>query len=345
MLALTEDEKVFIGSIFVEANFSVSKAIEAASFIKLIIVVTRRSRCGLRDKKKDKEGEGLHISQFKACIRYMSGYVAKRLHVRKLRTIDVRVSPAPISANGDVFLMTNYAEGQQLQHETEMLTRRLTIARTTLETISKEQWAPEVLKTARETLDTLDTLDGLDALKIFYRKTSVGNQQLQYECSIAERKMAIARAALETIANHGETDAGVRKLARETLDGFSVLSDGEKFMGFFLNVQQGEVIAPVDPIDLQNFHEKWESVSAGLGKGGAIGLGALALGSAAAEAGPLWFRNSLLGIVLTQGLLADWQQGTELDGSVYRVAATIPLNGVQFDPDAFVTRLTAERRA
>jgi hypothetical protein len=177
-----------------------------------------------------------------------------------------------------------------------------------------------------------------------YRGMSVGNQQLQYEHSVAERKMAIARTALETIAN-GEADPAVRMLARETLNEFNVLCDAEKFLGFFLSVQQGDAIAPVDLIDLQNFHEKWESVSAGLGKGGAIGLGALALGSAAAEAGPLWFRNSLLGIVLTQGLLADGQQGTELDGSVYRVAATIPLNGVQFDPEAFVTRLRAERSA
>jgi hypothetical protein len=45
------------------------------------------------------------------------------------------------------------------------------------------------------------------------------------------------------------------------------------------------------------------------------------------------------------GLLADWQRGTELDGSVYQVAATIPFNGVQFDPEAFVTRLRAERCA
>jgi len=40
--------------------------------------------------------------------------------------------------------------------------------------------------------------------------------------------------------------------------------------------------------------------------------------------------------------LPDWQQGTELDDSVYRVAANIPVNGVQFDPEAFVTRLRAE---
>ena len=47
--------------------------------------------------------------------------------------------------------------------------------------------------------------------------------------------------------------------------------------------------------------------------------------------------------MLMQGLLPDWQQGTELDSSVYRVAANIPVNGVLFDPDAFVTRLRAER--
>ena len=87
------------------------------------------------------------------------------------------------------------------------------------------------MKTAREALSTLETIDGLDAVKILYRKTSAGNQQLQYEHSRAERKMAIARTALEIIAN-GETDPGVRKLARETLDGLSVLSDGEKLRAF-----------------------------------------------------------------------------------------------------------------
>lgn len=77
-----------------------------------------------------------------------------------------------------------------------------------------------------------------------YREMGVGNQQCQYEHAITERKMAIARTALEAIAN-GETDPGVRKLARETLDGFNVLSDAEQFMGFFLGVQQGDAIASV----------------------------------------------------------------------------------------------------
>jgi hypothetical protein len=235
-------------------------------------------------------------------------------------------------------------QAQQLQHQTEMLTRRLPIARTALETIAKGEWAPDTLKTAREALSTLETIDGLDALKILYRKTSTGNQQLQYEHSLAERKMAIARTALETVAN-GETDPGVRKLARETLDGFNVLSDGEQFKGFFIGVQQDRPVPEVDPTELRRFHENVIERSREARPGVAIGLSALGLGQSISgeDAGPLCVRKWLLGIMLMQGLLSDWQQGTELDGSVYRVAANIPVNGVQFDPEAFVTRLRAER--
>ena len=180
--------------------------------------------------------------------------------------------------------------------------------------------------------------NALDALKVFYRKMSAQ----EYEHSVAERKMAIARTALETIAN-AETDPGVRTLARETLEEFTVLSDGDKFKGFFLGAQQGDAIAEVDPTDLRRFHENMSERSREAGPGVAIGLGALAPSTSGADTGPLCVRNWLLGIMSMQGLLADWQQGTELDGSVYRVAATIPVNGVRFDPEAFVTRLRAER--
>jgi hypothetical protein len=237
-------------------------------------------------------------------------------------------------------------QGQQLHHQTEMLTRRLAIARTALETIGKGEWAPDTLKTACEALNTLDTLDGLDAVNVLYRKTSDGNQQLQYEHGIAERKMAIARTALETIAN-GETDPEVRELARETLDGFNDLSDGEKVMGFFIGVQQDQPIPEVDPTELKRFHENVIERSREAGKGAAISLGVLGLGQGVSgeDAGPLCVRNWVIGIALMQGLLIDWQQGTELEGSVYRVAANIPVNGIKFDPEAFVTRLRAERCA
>jgi hypothetical protein len=142
----------------------------------------------------------------------------------------------------------------QLEHETERLARRLPIARATLEKIAEGQWAPAALKTARVALDTLETLDGLDILKIFYGKMSVGNLQLRYEHSLAERKMAIARSALETIANE-ETDSGVREIARETLDGFSVLSDGEQFKGFFLGAQQGDAILKLIRSSYSDFME------------------------------------------------------------------------------------------
>jgi hypothetical protein len=234
------------------------------------------------------------------------------------------------------------SDGQKLQHETEMLTRRLIVARTALETISNGECAPEISKTARAALDSLDTPDGLDELKVFYRKMSAG----EYEHFLAERKMAIARTALETIAN-GKTDPRVRKLARETLDGFDLSSDSEKVRGFFAGVQQDQPIPEVDPTALRQFHEKIIEQSREAGPEVAIGLGALGLGRGMSgeDAGPLCVRNWVLGIAITQGLLGDWQQGTELDGSVFRVAATIPVNGVQFDPEAFVTRLRAEREA
>jgi hypothetical protein len=115
---------------------------------------------------------------------------------------------------------------------------------------------------------------------------------------------------------------------------------------FFVGVQQDRPIPEVDPTDLKRFHENVIERSREAGPGAAIGLSALGLGQSISgeDAGPLCVRNWVLGIALMQGLLGDWQQGTELNDSVYRVAA-IPANGIKFDPEAFVTRLRAERRA
>jgi len=96
---------------------------------------------------------------------------------------------------------------------------------------------------------------------------------------------------------------------------------------------------------VHNLGEKIIEQSREADNGAAIALSALGLGQgvSGAEAGPLCVRNWVLSIALTLGLLGDGQQGTELDSSVFRVAATIPVNGVQFDPEVFVTRLRAER--
>jgi hypothetical protein len=114
---------------------------------------------------------------------------------------------------------------------------------------------------------------------------------------------------------------------------------------FFVGVQQDQPVPEVDPTALKQFHEKIIEQSGEAGPGAAIALSALGLGQSisGADAGPLCVRNWVIGIALMQGLLVDWQQGTELDGSVYQVAANIPVNGIQFDPEAFVTRLRAEK--
>jgi hypothetical protein len=46
--------------------------------------------------------------------------------------------------------------------------------------------------------------------------------------------------------------------------------------------------------------------------------------------------------MVQQGFLAEWQRDKELDEAVYRVAATIPLDGFQLDPNTFVQRLREE---
>jgi hypothetical protein len=63
------------------------------------------------------------------------------------------------------------------------------------------------------------------------------------------------------------------------------------------------------------------------------------------DAGLLWLRNAYLSLLANYGVLAEWQRGTELDDSVFKVAAIIPLNGAEFDSEAFVARLRTERRA
>jgi len=69
----------------------------------------------------------------------------------------------------------------------------------------------------------------------------------------------------------------------------------------------------------------------------------MAPGMSPTEAGPLWLRHMFLGFLANQGALAEWQRGTELDDVVFRVATTIPLNGLELDAEAFVERLRAER--
>jgi len=140
--------------------------------------------------------------------------------------------------------------------------------------------------------------------------------------------MAIAHTALETLAN-GETDPEVRKLARETLDGFNVLSEPEQFMNFMMGVQQSQPISEVDPTESRRFHERMAEHARQLKPGSAIGLRVLAPDMSVTEACPLWLRSAFLSLLLNHGVLGEWQRGTEVDDAAFRVAATIPLSGAK----------------
>jgi hypothetical protein len=59
----------------------------------------------------------------------------------------------------------------------------------------------------------------------------------------------------------------------------------------------------------------------------------------------VWLRYTRLRLLTRQGVLAEWQHSTVLDNAVYRVAATIPIDGFQLDQEAFIRRLRYEAAA
>jgi hypothetical protein len=72
----------------------------------------------------------------------------------------------------------------------------------------------------------------------------------------------------------------------------------------------------------------------------AIGTAQLAsLCGSGANVAATSLRSELLRILVGRGLLAQWQRGTELHEAVYKVAATISLDGPRLDPDDFIQRL------
>jgi hypothetical protein len=125
----------------------------------------------------------------------------------------------------------------------------------------------------------------------------------------------------------------------------NALSESKRFDNFMTSVNQGQTIAEVDPSGLKRFHERMAEQARDLKPGTAISFRVMAPGMSAAEAFPLWLRYTFLSFLANQGVLAEWQRGTELDDAAFRVAATIPLNGAELDSEAFVTRLRAEAEA
>jgi len=115
----------------------------------------------------------------------------------------------------------------------------------------------------------------------------------------------------------------------------------KSFRAFIRAAEEGAAIPPVDEDDLKCLHEACVDMTKRyLGKDGVVSLDLMARAcSPTANLPAVWLRHTQLRLLVRQGLLAEWQHGTALDDAVYRVAATIPMNGVHFDPETFVRRL------
>jgi hypothetical protein len=184
-------------------------------------------------------------------------------------------------------------------------------------------------------------------LQHHYRLMNVDTQQLEYENGVTTRDLTSARSALELLSKQDYAPEAL-KIAQDALGKLSTMSDSERHHLFMQGVEQGDAMPPVDPIDLRHVLELYEEVDTHrqhLGMEGSAAIGADLMATACshgANVGAVWVRSALLGLMVKQGVLADWQHGPQLDEGVYRVAATMPLRGFQFDPTAFVRRLRAE---
>src|SRR5579859_1095077 len=119
-------------------------------------------------------------------------------------------------------------------------------------------------------------------------------------------------------------------------------SESEQLHNFMTSVNEGRPVSEVDPVELRRFHKRLVEEAPYLKPITAISMGVMAPGMSPTEAGPLWLRNVFLGFLANQGVLAEWQRESEFDDAVFRVAATIPLNGLELDAEDFVARLRAE---
>jgi hypothetical protein len=115
----------------------------------------------------------------------------------------------------------------------------------------------------------------------------------------------------------------------------------EAFRAFIKAAEEGAAIPPVAEDDFRRFHEMYADIAKRhCGKDGYVSLDLMARAcSPDANLPAVWLRHTQLRRLVRQGLLAEWQRGTDLDDIVYRLAATIPMNGVHLDREGFVRQL------
>jgi hypothetical protein len=115
----------------------------------------------------------------------------------------------------------------------------------------------------------------------------------------------------------------------------------EFFRDFIKAAERGAAIPPVTEDDLRLLHEvSADFARRRVGKDGMVSVDLMARTcSLGANLPAVWLRYTQLRLLIRQGALAEWQHREGWDDAVYRVAATIPMNGVQLDREAFLQRL------
>jgi hypothetical protein len=118
----------------------------------------------------------------------------------------------------------------------------------------------------------------------------------------------------------------------------------ESFRAFVNAAEKGALIPPVAEDDLKRLHAiSVDMAKRYVGKNGVITVELMARAcSRGANLPAVWFRYTRFRLLARQGFLAEWQHGTDFDDAVYRVAATIPMSGLQLDQEVFVQRLRRE---
>jgi hypothetical protein len=183
------------------------------------------------------------------------------------------------------------------------------------------------------------------SLQQHHHRMQVDAQQTEYEAGILGRKLSIARAALEAMAASGQASEAMKSEARECMTLLDSVSESERMRTFEANVEEGASIPAVDPADIKHVQELYEEAEERHRAAGFTGQWAMGASLIAAVCTPganvpaVCIRTRLLSIVLQHSDLFGWRRGAELDEGVYRVAATMPINGLQFDPNMFVERL------
>lgn len=115
----------------------------------------------------------------------------------------------------------------------------------------------------------------------------------------------------------------------------------KSFRALIKAAEQGAAIPTVSAEDLKSLHQVCVDMTRRYsGKDGVVTLSLMARAcSRGANLPAVWLRHTQLRSLVRQGALAEWQHGTALDGAVFRVAATIPMNGTRFDPETFIQQL------